>query len=215
MPTQVDTSDYVALGKSPIHGQSDGLFYDRSAGDIVLISRGAVVHRWAVDTGAITDASWGVTGDLTISDAGVAAIGTEKVLPAMLAKPRVRCVTETLTAASLTDGTAAVGTKTLTATIPAGARFLFSTCTALVGFAGDVSAVITLGDGTDVDRYNTGTPDMFTTAAAGVDLGVPSGTAFHSAAKAVVATVTSAADISPVIAGAGSVGLQFWFLEPL
>lgn len=155
-----------------------------------------------------------ISGDVTISG-GVSAIGTAKVLPAMLAKPRVRCVEETLTAASLTDGGAAIGTKTLTATIPAGARFLASTATALTGFAGDVSAVITLGDGTDADRYNTGTPDIFTTAAAGVDLGAPSGTVFHAEAKAVVATVTSASDITLVLIGGGSVNLKFWFLEPI
>lgn len=155
------------------------------------------------------------TGDVTINGSGVTTIGAAKVTNAMLAKPRLRCVTETLTAASLTDGGAAVGTKTLTAAIPAGARFLFATCSALTGFAGDTSAVITLGDGTDGDRYNTGTPDIFTTAAAGVDLGEPSGTAFHATAKTVVATVTSAADITPVLAGGGSVDLQLWFLEPI
>lgn len=215
MPTQVDTSDYLALGKSPIHGQSDGFFYERATGDIVLVSEGTVVQRWAATTGTVTDASWGVSGDITISDAGVAAIGTEKVLPAMLGKPRFRCVEETVTAASLTDGTAAVGTKTLTATIPAGALYLYTTIDTIVGFTGDVSAVIQVGDGTDADRYNTGTPDIFSTAAAGVSMGAASGTAFHATAKAVVVTVTSAADITPVIAGAGSCHLKFWFLEPV
>ena len=130
-------------------------------------------------------------------------------------KPRYRVIEEVLTAASLTDNGGATGTKNLAAAIPAGARYLYTTATGIVGFAGDVSATITLGDGTDVDRYNTGTPSIFATAAQGVDMGSPSGTAWHTSAVAnIVATVTSNADITPVIAGSGSVVLQFWFLEP-
>ena len=134
----------------------------------------------------------------------------------VVGKPRYRVINEVLTAASLTDNGGAVGTKNLAVAIPAGARFLYATAISIVGFTGDVSAALTLGDGTDVDRYNTGAPSVFTTAAQGVDMGAPSGTAWHTAAIAnVVATVTSAADITPVIAGNGSVVLQFWFLEPV
>lgn len=212
-----------------VNGTLNGATVDADDLEFASEARGDIIRRGAANwervaaktsgqilVGDGTDiVSVAVSGDVTLSSAGVTAIGTAKVTNAMLAKPRVRCVTETVTAASLTDGGAAVGTKTLTAAIPAGARYLATTCTALVGFAGDTSAVVTIGDGTDVDRYNTGTPDLFTTAAAGVDLGVASGTAFHATAKTVVVTVTSAADITPVIAGAGSVALQFWFLEPI
>ena len=81
---------------------------------------------------------------------------------------------------------------------------------AITGFAGDTSAVITVGDGTTVDRYNTGTPTVFTTAAAGVGLGVVSGTAFHAAAKTPVVTITSAADWGSVTAGQITLTLLYY-----
>jgi hypothetical protein len=56
--------------------------------------------------------------------------------------------------------------------------------------------------GGDTDRYMTGTPSVFTTAAQGVDLGVPSGTAWHTAAAVPTALITSAADFTNVVAGA-------------
>lgn len=158
----------------------------------------------------------GTAGQVLAMNAGATAPQWTEVGSSLQAKPRLRVIQETLTAATLTDGGAAVGTKNLTAAIPAGARFLYATIHAITGFAEDTSATITLGDGSTADRYNTGTPSIFTTAAAGVDLGAPSGTAWHTAAVAnIVATVTSAADITPVIAGAGSCVLTFWFLEPV
>lgn len=177
-----------------------------AAGDIQYKSSATALARLAK----------GTAGQVLAMNAGATAPQWTEVGGSLQAKPRLRCISETLTAASLTDGGAAIGTKNLTAAIPAGARFLYCTIDTITGFAEDTSAVITLGDGVDVDRYNTGTPSVFTTAAAGVDMGAPSGTAFHSAAIAnVVATVTSAADITPVIAGAGSCILRFWFLEPI
>jgi hypothetical protein len=70
---------------------------------------------------------------------------------------------------AFTDGGSTSGTLVLSHTIPAGAVYAQTLVTGLVGFAGDVSATATLGDGSDTDRYNTGTPNFFTTAAAGVD----------------------------------------------
>lgn len=100
-----------------------------------------------------------------------------------------------------TDGGSTSGTLNLTTSIPAGAVFVQSLVTAIVGFTGDTSATVTIGDGTDVDRYNTGTPSLFTTAAAGVDLGVPSGTKWHTAAATPKITITSNADFTSVAAG--------------
>lgn len=106
-----------------------------------------------------------------------------------------------------TDGGGAAGTLDLGISIPAGAVFEQTLISALTGFTGDTSAALTVGDGTDVDRYNTGTPSVFTTAAAGIDAGVPSGTRFHSAAKTPKLTVTSNADFTSVTAGAMKVTL--------
>lgn len=100
-----------------------------------------------------------------------------------------------------TDGGGAAGTYDLSDQIPAGAYVIAVGLQAVVGFAGDVSAVATFGDGTDADRYNTGTPSVFATAANGVSVGDPSGTRYHNAAATVTITVTSATDWGSVTAG--------------
>ncbi len=108
----------------------------------------------------------------------------------------------------MTDGGSTVGTYTLTDTVPIGAWVHQTILTDVTGFTGDTSATIQVGDGTDVDRYSTGTPSVFTTAAA-IDLGVPSGTKIHVAALAPVVTITSAADFTNVVAGAFTLRLFF------
>lgn len=122
--------------------------------------------------------------------------------------------TQTITADDLTDGGGAAGTKILDLNIPAGAVVVRTIVKDIVGFAGDTSAVIQVGDGTDVDRYNTGTPNVFATASAGVDMGAPSGTAFHATAKDVVVTITSDSDITAVITdGSGSIEITVLYYE--
>jgi hypothetical protein len=111
------------------------------------------------------------------------------------------CVQKRITRAMMTDGGAAVGTYTLTETIPAGAFVTQTLLHDVTGFTGDTSAVVIVGDGTDTDRYNTGTPSLFTTAVM-IAAGVPSGTKEHIEAKAPVVTITSAADFTAVVAGA-------------
>lgn len=219
---QLDPNRYKRLTNSYRYGASDGIFLDIVTPGVVIVDNDTIIGRLALTqtSGHVlqsdgTDAELGAINTI-ISDLVSGAIDIDEDGVATVPKPRLQCVSETLTAATLTDGGAAVGTKSLSVAIPAGARFLFTTIDSIVGFAGDVSAVIQLGDGTDVDRYNTGTPNIFATAAAGVDMGAPSGTAFHAAAIAnVVATVTSNADITPVLAGGGSCSLKFWYLEPV
>lgn len=122
-------------------------------------------------------------------------------------------IRETVAFTDFTDGGAAVGTYNLTETIPAGAWVLRSMLRNVTGFAGDTSAVITVGDGdgggsTDVDRYNTGTPSVFATATA-VDLGAPSGTQVHTAAATVRLAVTTASDWGKVTAGRLTISIYF------
>ena len=119
-------------------------------------------------------------------------------------------VSETIGFASFTDGGGASGTKNLATQIPVGARFIGCHLTALTGFTGDTSATIIIGDGTDTDRYMTGTPSVFTTAANGLSLGIPSGIAYHDTAKTVTVTVTSAADFTSV--SAGSMTVEYFYL---
>lgn len=118
---------------------------------------------------------------------------------------------------SFTDGGSTSGTLVLSHTIPAGAVYARTLFTSLTGFTGDVSATATLGDGSDVDRYNTGTPNFFTTAAAGVDAGVPSGTLFHSAAIATVTlTVTTNSDFTLCkTAGLGTVLVTLFYYKAI
>jgi len=117
---------------------------------------------------------------------------------------------ETVGYAAFTDGGEDKGTYDITVgTIPAGATFLYAAVTAITGFAGDTSAVLTFGDGTDVDRYNTGTANVFTTAANGIACGAPSGVLYHAAAKTVTLTVTTAADWGSVSAGSVTVKLYY------
>ncbi len=120
-------------------------------------------------------------------------------------------ITQTVTRAQFTDGGGTSGTFTLTdGTIPAGATVLYSAITAVgLGFTGDTSATITIGDGTTVNRYNTGTPNVFVTAAAGVSAGAVSGVGYHIAAKSVVLTITSAADFTNVVAGSVTVSIYY------
>ena len=118
-------------------------------------------------------------------------------------------ITETVAFGAFT-GVSAVGTYDLTAgNIPAGAYFLGAALTAVTGFAGDTSAVLTLGDGTDADRYNTGSIDVFTTAATGLDVGVPSGSRFHPVVKTPKITITTNAAWASVSAGSVSVALYY------
>lgn len=107
-----------------------------------------------------------------------------------------------------TDGGSTVGTLDLGVSIPVGAVFQRTLINDVTEFAGDTSATLTIGDGTDVDRYNTSTVNVFATADA-LDAGAASGTLFHSAAKTPKLTVTTNADFTSVTAGQLTVTL-FW-----
>lgn len=110
---------------------------------------------------------------------------------------------QTITLAQFTDGGGAAGTKALNVTIPAGAVYLQTIATALTGFAGDTTATMIVGvTGGDTDRYSTGTPSCFTTAAQGLDLGVPSGTKWHTADAVPTCLITAGSDWGLVTAGA-------------
>lgn len=119
-------------------------------------------------------------------------------------------LTQTVGYAAFTDGGGTSGTYTLTAgTVPAGATFLYSAVTAVTGFTGDTSAVLIIGDGTDTDRYNTSTINVFTTASGGVSAGDPSGVKYHTAAKTPVLTITSGSDWGLVTAGSVTVKMYY------
>jgi len=121
----------------------------------------------------------------------------------------VHVIQERVLYSQFTDGAGASGTYTLTnGTIPAGATVLNCNVYDVTGFTGTTTCVLTVGDGTDVDRYNTGTPSIFATAAV-VPMGAPSGTTYHSEAKSIVLTATEDNDWGDVTAGALTIRLTY------
>jgi hypothetical protein len=120
------------------------------------------------------------------------------------------CINQTISYADFMDSGGASGTFVLDEGIPDGAVVQRAILHSLTGFTGDTSAFIQIGDGTDVDRYSTGTPSVFTTNPSGCDLREPSGTAWHDDAKTVVVTITSNADFTSVSAGAATVAVCYW-----
>ncbi len=110
-------------------------------------------------------------------------------------------VEEYVQRSQFTDGGSTAGTYQLKSAIPIGAQVLVTLITQLTGFTGDTSATLIVGDGSDTDRYNTGTPSVFTTANQ-LAMGAVSGTAVHTAAVFPTLTVTSASDFTNVTAGA-------------
>ena len=131
------------------------------------------------------------------------------VTNAKLWVPKLVTYQETVLYSAMVDGGGASWTKALSTSIPEGAVFVQSFIDAVTWFAWDVSAVITIGDGTDVDRYNTWTPSVFATADH-VSAWVPSGTIYHSAAKTPTITVTTNADFTSVSAWQVTITIMYY-----
>jgi len=112
----------------------------------------------------------------------------------------------------MTDSTT-TGTLVLDGTIPAGAVVTSCELWDVVKWDNDTSAVIQVGDGSDADRYMTGTPDIFQTVGY-LTLGAVSGTAYHATAvSTITVTVTTASDFTSVNAGSAVVVITFKMLN--
>jgi hypothetical protein len=110
-----------------------------------------------------------------------------------------------------TDGGAAVGTLDLAQKIPVGAWVARVLVADVVGFAGNVSAVLDVGTATDDDRYNaTAGFNVFANVAA-LDGGTPSGTQVHTTEQTVRLTLTSDSDFTAVTAGACTVKIFYYY----
>lgn len=184
---------------TPLLGTPTSGVLTNCSGTAASLTAGTVTTN-ANLTGPVTS----VGNATAIADAAIAAV--------KVAAPAWRVLTETHAASTFTDGGAAIGTKVMTGSIPVGAILMGSKVVVGTGFTGDTSAVLTIGDGSDVDRYNTSTIDIFTTAADGVESGVPSGSKLITTANQPTLTVTSAADITLVIAAAGSITVSIYYL---
>lgn len=126
----------------------------------------------------------------------------------------VGVLSETVGVASFTDGGAAAGTYQMAGSLPAGAVVIGTKVLVPAGFAGDTSAAMTIGDGSDVDRYNTSTIDVFSTAATGVQSGVPSGNKLVVTANRPTLTVTTNLDFTAAVTdGSGSVTVNIYYVE--
>jgi len=143
------------------------------------------------------------------TDCDVTLFTPEEFLAGGAAAPVLDFIEQTVAYTDFTDGGAAAGTLTMTDSVPAGAILLGSKVTVEAGFAGDTSAVLTIGDGSDVDRYMTGTPSVFSTDADGIQTNQPSGSKLIDTANQPVLTVTSASDFTSVSAGSMTVRIYY------
>lgn len=125
----------------------------------------------------------------------------------------LHCISQTVKVTEFTDGGSTAGTFDLTEQIPIGAFVQRVTLVNVTGFAGDVSATIQVGDGTTVNRYNTGTPSVFATATA-IDTGAVSGTAIHIIANTVRLTVTTSTDFTLAVTnGTGQLTVRVYYVN--
>lgn len=161
---------------------------DSSAATVAVVDQGQSIMLWSDGTNVLSG-----------------------VLPGGAGSGNIVKFTETFAFDDMTDGGSTAGTYAITTgNFPVGSYALCVLATAVTGFAGDSSAVIIIGDGSDDDRYMTGTPSVFATAANGVALGDPSGVRYHATAATPTVTITSGTDFGNV--SAGSITLEFYFL---
>jgi hypothetical protein len=126
----------------------------------------------------------------------------------------VFALTETVAVAQFTDGGSTSGTYQMAGALPAGAIVLASKIGPVVGFAGDTTATLKIGDGSTADRYMTGTPSVFASNAVGIECGVVSGTKLLTAANRPTLTITSTADFTSVVTnGAGVVTVSIFYIS--
>lgn len=107
-----------------------------------------------------------------------------------------------------TDGASTTGTLSLDASIPIGAYVLRSYLVNNTAATGVSALTIQIGDGTDVDRYSTGTPSV-ASAASIISLGAVSGTAVHTAAKTPIVTLTEDDDFTDITAWSTTVVIEY------
>jgi hypothetical protein len=176
-----------------------------------------VPHKVFYDdvNGRLVDDMGAIFATLDVSGSTV-TLPTASIINAKVAAPKLGIQQQTVGVAAFTDGGATSGTLVTGITIPAGAVYLYSLITGITGFAGDTTATIKIGDGSTADRYNTGTPSVFSTAAQGVAAGVVSGTAWHTAAATITITITSSTDFTLVKTNAaGALTLTSYYYQAI
>jgi len=154
-----------------------------------------------------------ITGDLNVrgdfTNSGDATISGSVTASSVSTTTGLQALQFTVALADFTDNEDATGTYEHTVDIPKGAVVTRTLITDVTGFTGDTSATITIGDGTDADRYNTGTPSVFTTAT-DIDAGAISGTVYHAAAATPTVIITSGSDFGSVTAGSVTITIFYY-----
>ena len=127
----------------------------------------------------------------------------------------VGVLSETVPVSAFTDGGSTVGTYAMLGSLPKGAIVLGTKVLVPGAFAGDTTALATIGDGTDVDRYNTSTLNVFAALPNGVEAGVPSGAKLLTAVNNPVITITGTADFTSIVTDAGGIiTVEIMYVEP-
>lgn len=185
-----------------------------SVGDPVYLSTTA--GGWTLTAPSASNSTVQRVGVIVTSHATTGIIDFQLDTPVQkigsneLQVPKWGVITETVLISAFTDGGSTVGTKTLATQIPSGAIFQHSRVLVNVAVSGDTTATLTIGDGSDPDRYNTGTPSVFTTGQK--DMGNPSGVRDHTSAATVTLTVTTGSDFGAANA-AGSITVSLYYLQ--
>lgn len=205
---RVNAATHVFSVYLPPVAEAIGKFYviGAAGGNNVTVREAGDSEDWAGNvtlngTGASTTLDWiGFYSDgrkwlSTGSFTYEVAQQTNHYPQAAVSAPAMKSATFTFTHEAL-DATATSQTIDTGIELPIGARFVQTLIKDITGFTGGglSTMVVTAGDGTDPDRYNTGTPSIFATIAA-VDAGAPSGTVYHAAAKEIILTVTCASHL--------------------
>jgi hypothetical protein len=190
----ISIPNYPAMWQSGVDGPAPSVWYgntvpDGDAKPFTSVAVGSLYFQnettptvWVKTTDAGRDSDWSTT---------------------------MGVVAQRVVIADFTDGGGATGTLTLDGQIPVGAFVERVVVTDVTGFTGDTTAVLTVGDGTDDDRYVAAADiDVFTTVAA-LDGGAPQGTQVHVAAKTPVLTLTGGSDFAAVTAGAMTVKIFY------
>jgi hypothetical protein len=150
--------------------------------------------------------SLGVATELAMRDSPVAT--------AFVTNRMGDSISETVPAASFVARSATVATYDMAQMIPEGAIILGVFVVTGAGFAEDTSATLKVGDRHHTTRYHTTAFDVFTTDATGVGGDAPVVSQRQSSGGfPTTLTLTSAADIDSVIAGAGEATVTIFFQQ--
>jgi len=130
--------------------------------------------------------------------------------------PLTRIIGQRVAYGDFTDGGGASATLALDEKIPAGSRYKFAVINTTTAFTADTTAVVTIGDGSDADRFSPATDDksMYTTGVLTIDPADPAdagdGISEIEAETGITLTITGTGDWGDnVVAGEADVFIVY------